>query len=225
MGRYEFDTHRIGGKRGFSTAVDLFAALKAKGIYRTRWFRRHGLFSGCTDLSYRKTLSGLNDVREQPQATSLRTLNNAAEHEAAVRRHLRRAVLCRRFRDLVSKCVGGIHCRPNHPGRTAAGVRENPGLHESRLGHRANAWRLSCSNAVFTSVCIDRDSVSGGIGTGLDVLSRAAVLWMNLTAFLLFLLLSQLYSTLSILVTNTVGIDKNALGFLYAINGSIVIFF
>jgi len=90
VGRYEFDTHRIGDKRGFSTAVDLFAALKGKGIYRTRWFRRHGLFSGCTDRSYRKTLSELNDVREQPQSTSLRTLNNAAEHEAAcVTRHLK----------------------------------------------------------------------------------------------------------------------------------------
>jgi hypothetical protein len=92
VGRYEFTSHRVGGPEGcFNAAVDLFARLKAKGVYRTRWFRRNGLFAGCTDLSYRKTLEQLNRTRQQPGGTVLRTLCNAAEHEAAaVVRHLDR---------------------------------------------------------------------------------------------------------------------------------------
>ena len=92
VGRYEFTSHRVGGpKGGFNAAVDLFARLKAKGVYRTRWFRRNGLFNGCTDLSYRKTLGQLNRTRQQPDGTVLRTLSNAAEHEAAgVMRYLDR---------------------------------------------------------------------------------------------------------------------------------------
>jgi len=92
VGRYEFTSHRVGGpKGGFNAAVDLFARLKAKGVYRTRWFRRNGLFNGCTELSYRKTLGQLNRTRQQADGTVLRTLSNAAEHEAAgVMRHLDR---------------------------------------------------------------------------------------------------------------------------------------
>ena len=84
MGRYEFATHH-GQDQGsnFNTAVELFAPLKATGIYRTRWFRRHALLHGCTDLSYRKTVDHLNHARQQPGATTLRTLCNAAEHESA----------------------------------------------------------------------------------------------------------------------------------------------
>ena len=90
MGRYEFTTHRVGGRQGvFNAAVDVFTRLKGKGAYRTRWFRQNALFDGCTDLSYRKTLDQLNRVRQQPNATVLRTLNNAAEQEASrVTRHL-----------------------------------------------------------------------------------------------------------------------------------------
>ena len=48
------------------------------------------MFDGCTDLSYRKTTRQLNQVRQQTGATRVRTLNNAAEHEAgAVEQHLR----------------------------------------------------------------------------------------------------------------------------------------
>jgi len=90
VGRYEFTSHRVERPEGgFNAAVDLFVRLKAKGVYRTRWFRRNGLFVGCTDLSYRKTLGQLNRTRQQPGGTVLRTLCNAAEHEAAaVVRHL-----------------------------------------------------------------------------------------------------------------------------------------
>ena len=90
VGRYEFTSHRVEGPNGgFNTAVHLFARLKAKGVYRTRWLRRNGLFDGCTDLSYRKALGLLNRTRQQPDGTVLRTLCNAAEHEAAgVVRHL-----------------------------------------------------------------------------------------------------------------------------------------
>jgi hypothetical protein len=92
VGRYEFTSHRIAGPAGgFNAAVDLFPGLKAKGVYRTRWFRRNGLFDGCTDLSYRKTLEQLNRTRQQPGGTVLRTLCNAAEHAAAgITRHLDR---------------------------------------------------------------------------------------------------------------------------------------
>ncbi len=84
VGRYEFTSHRVERPEGcFNAAVDLFARLKAKGVYRTRWFRRNGLFAGCTELSYRKTLEQLNRTRQQPGGTVLRTLCNAAEHEAA----------------------------------------------------------------------------------------------------------------------------------------------
>jgi len=84
VGRYDFGTHRVQRQEGgvFNTAVDLFDRLKAKGVYRTRWFREIGLFHGCTDLSYRKTVEGLNRVRQQPGATGLRTLCNAAAQEA-----------------------------------------------------------------------------------------------------------------------------------------------
>ena len=84
VGRYEFATHRVDLPEGaFNTAVDLFGRLKAKEVYRTRWLRRHGLFAGCTELSYRKTVEQLNAVRQQPGATVLRSLCNAAEEEAA----------------------------------------------------------------------------------------------------------------------------------------------
>ena len=99
MGRYEFATHRVDLPTGvFNTAVDVFARLKGKGVYRTRWWRRHGLFEGCTDRSYRKTVAELNGVRQQPGATVLRSLSNAAEDEAArLAQHLQSradALLC-----------------------------------------------------------------------------------------------------------------------------------
>jgi len=98
-GRYEFATHRVDLPTGvFNTAVDVFARLKGKQVYRTRWWRRHGLFDGCTDRSYRKTVAALNGVRQQPGATVLRSLSNAAEDEAArLTQHLENragALLC-----------------------------------------------------------------------------------------------------------------------------------
>jgi hypothetical protein len=92
VGRYQFATHRTGcADDRFNSAVDLFDRLKGREIHQTRWFRRHGLFGGCTDLSYRKTVEGLNAVRQQPGATGERTLCNAARDEAArVTQHLDR---------------------------------------------------------------------------------------------------------------------------------------
>jgi hypothetical protein len=99
VGRYEFATHRVDLPGDvFNTAVDLFARLKGKEVYRTRWLRRHGLFDGCTALSYRNTVAQINEVRQQPGATVLRSLCNAAEDEAArLTQHLDRradALLC-----------------------------------------------------------------------------------------------------------------------------------
>jgi len=109
VGRYEFTSHRVAGPKGcFNAAVDLFAGLKGKELYRTRWFRRNGLFEGCTDLSYRKTLEQLNRTRQQPGGTVLRTLSNAAEHEAtAVVRHLDR-----RAAELLQQPRFDAHGRP-----------------------------------------------------------------------------------------------------------------
>lgn len=83
-GRYAFQTHRVvaGATVVFQTGRELFAPRTGKEVYRTRWWRRHGLFHGCADLSYRKCLDHLNEVRHQPGATTLRTLCNAAEAEA-----------------------------------------------------------------------------------------------------------------------------------------------
>jgi hypothetical protein len=76
---------------GFNTAVDLFTRLKGKGLYRTRYFRRTALFCSCTDLSFRKTVEQFNQARQQTGATGLRTMNNAAQHEArSVMQHLER---------------------------------------------------------------------------------------------------------------------------------------
>ena len=90
VGRYDFTTHRVTAE-SVNTAVDLFTRLKGKEVYRTRWFRKYALFYGCVDLSYRKTNEQINEMRQQPGATTLRTLGNAAEHEGeAVAQHLDR---------------------------------------------------------------------------------------------------------------------------------------
>lgn len=81
VGRYSFQTHLVGGG-SYHTARDLFAPLKGKEVYRTRWFRQHALLEGCTELSYRKTCEQLNSIRQQPNATTFRSLCNAADAEA-----------------------------------------------------------------------------------------------------------------------------------------------
>lgn len=81
VGRYHFQTHLVEGG-SYHTARDLFAPLKGKELYRTRWFRQHALLEGCTELSYRKTCEQLNAIRHQREGTTLRSLCNAAEAEA-----------------------------------------------------------------------------------------------------------------------------------------------
>lgn len=49
------------------------------------------------------------------------------------------------------------------------------------------------------------------------------LLWMLLGAVMLFSLTSQLYSTLSVYATRTVGISREALGTVYSLNGFLVI--
>ena len=53
---------------------------------------------------------------------------------------------------------------------------------------------------------------------------RKRILFMLLGAVMLFSLTSQLYSTLSVYSTTTVGISRKALGFIYSLNGFLVIF-
>ena len=53
---------------------------------------------------------------------------------------------------------------------------------------------------------------------------RKRLLFLLLGAVMLFSLTSQLYSTLSVYSTETVGIGKKALGFIYSMNGFLVIF-
>ena len=53
---------------------------------------------------------------------------------------------------------------------------------------------------------------------------RKQILFMLLGAVMLFSLTSQLYSTLSVYSTTTVGISRKALGFIYSLNGFLVIF-
>ena len=52
---------------------------------------------------------------------------------------------------------------------------------------------------------------------------RKRILFMLLGAVMLFSLTSQLYSTLSVYSTTTVGISRKALGFIYSLNGFLVI--
>lgn len=58
-----------------------------------------------------------------------------------------------------------------------------------------------------------------------QILANNSLLKLLAASFLLFILTSQLYSILSVYATQTVGVSRNTLGFVYSVNGFTIILF
>jgi MFS family permease len=70
-----------------------------------------------------------------------------------------------------------------------------------------------------------RSGKAGRSGSVIPIIwNQKRILFLLLGAVMLFSLTSQLYSTLSVYSTTTVGISRKTLGFIYSLNGFLVIF-
>jgi len=73
----------VADERGecYNTATAFFPDLHGEQWYRTRGFKEIALLQGSVERSYRKTAALINRVRHQPEATPVRTLQQASEAE------------------------------------------------------------------------------------------------------------------------------------------------
>jgi hypothetical protein len=83
VGRLTFSCHHVrrDGTVLLDTSRAVFPALVGKEWYRTVGFKEIAIVRGALDGSYRHTTELLNRVRHQPNATPLRTLQDAVEAE------------------------------------------------------------------------------------------------------------------------------------------------
>ena len=83
IGRITFSCHHVmrEGSLVLDTSREVFPALIGKEWYRTVGFKELAIVRGTLDGSYRHTTQILNRIRHQPQATPLRTLQDAVEAE------------------------------------------------------------------------------------------------------------------------------------------------
>jgi hypothetical protein len=83
VGRLVFGCHQVvvDGRVVLDTSREVFPALTGKEWYRTEGFKELAIVQGVLDGSYRHTTQMLNRIRHQPEATPLRTLQEAVEGE------------------------------------------------------------------------------------------------------------------------------------------------
>lgn len=83
IGRITFCCHQVlrEGAVLLDTSREVFPALTGKEWYRTEGFKDLAIVHGALDGSYRHTTQMLNRIRHQPNATPLRTLQDAVEAE------------------------------------------------------------------------------------------------------------------------------------------------
>jgi hypothetical protein len=83
VGRITFGCHRVvqDGSVLLDTSRQVYPALTGKQWYRTVGFKELAIVRGALGTSYRQTTQMLNRLRHQPQATPLRTLQDAVEAE------------------------------------------------------------------------------------------------------------------------------------------------
>jgi hypothetical protein len=83
VGRITFGCHRVvqDGSVVLDTSRQVYPALTGKQWYRTVGFKQLAIVRGALGSSYRQTTQMLNRLRHQPQATPVRTLQDAVEAE------------------------------------------------------------------------------------------------------------------------------------------------
>ena len=83
VGRFAFPCHHVvvDDRVVLDTSRQVFPALTGKEWYRTVGFKELAIVRGALDSSYRHTTQMLNRFRHQPEATPLRTLQDAVEGE------------------------------------------------------------------------------------------------------------------------------------------------
>lgn len=83
IGRITFSCHQVTreGSMVLDTSREVFPALIGKEWYRTVGFKELAIVHGSLNGSYRHTTQLLNRIRHQPEATPLRTLQDAVEAE------------------------------------------------------------------------------------------------------------------------------------------------